>query len=67
MWAAALTVFCGWVQEVQAQATKSAGLGAAQVAGVQIGHIAHLAGALAGVLLVILLSRLPAPASDSTA
>lgn len=53
-------------QEVQAQAAKGSGWGAAQVAGVQVGHIAHLAGALAGVLLVAALSRLPAPPSANT-
>ena len=30
------------------------------VGGAQIGHLAHLAGAMVGVLLVFLLSRLPA-------
>lgn len=33
-----------------------------RVGGVQVGHVAHLAGAAAGVLLVLLLSRLPEPA-----
>ena len=33
-----------------------------RVGGMQVGHIAHLAGAAAGVLLVLLLSRLPEPA-----
>ena len=32
-----------------------------RVGGMQVGHIAHLAGAAAGVLLVLLLSRLPDP------
>jgi hypothetical protein len=36
--------------------------GGMRVGGVQVGHIAHLAGAAAGVLLVLLLSRLPDPA-----
>ena len=48
---------------MQAQAVKGSGWGAAQVAGVQVGHIAHLAGALAGVALVAALSRLPAAVS----
>lgn len=30
--------------------------------GMQVGHVAHLAGAAMGVLLVLLLSRLPEPA-----
>lgn len=29
------------------------------LAGVQVGHLAHLAGALVGVVLVLILSRLP--------
>ena len=45
------------VQEAHLQA---AGWGKASLpGGVQIGHIAHLAGALAGVILVVLLSRIP--------
>ncbi len=35
------------------------------VAGAQIGHIAHLGGALAGVAFVLLLSRLPAAADPA--
>ncbi|KAK9798160.1 hypothetical protein WJX73_002057 [Symbiochloris irregularis] len=53
------------IQEVQAQASKGVGLGAQQIAGVQVGHIAHIAGALAGVLLVLLLSRIPDPTGAS--
>ena len=38
----------------------SAGRGAAATLGsVQVGHVAHLAGAAVGVLLVLLLARLP--------
>ena len=33
--------------------------GSAVIAGHRVGHIAHLGGALAGVMLVYLLSRLP--------
>jgi membrane associated rhomboid family serine protease len=33
---------------------------------VQVGHIAHLGGALAGVLLVWLLSKLPDPDAKSS-
>ena len=33
--------------------------GSAVIAGHRVGHIAHLGGALAGVLLAYLLSRLP--------
>jgi membrane associated rhomboid family serine protease len=33
--------------------------GAALMGGMQVGHVAHLAGACVGVLLVLLLSRLP--------
>ncbi|KAL4859452.1 Rhomboid-like protein 11 [Chlorella vulgaris] len=36
--------------------------GGVTVGGMQVGHIAHLAGAAVGVLLVVLLSRLPAAA-----
>lgn len=54
-------------QEVQAQASKGVGLGAQQIAGVQVGHIAHLAGALVGVLLVVLLSRIPDPTAGDAA
>lgn len=32
--------------------------------GMQVGHVAHLAGAAVGVLLVVLLSRLPEPADS---
>ena len=40
---------------------QAAGWGKASLpGGVQIGHVAHLAGALAGVILVIILSRIPA-------
>ena len=53
------------MQEVQAQASQGAGVGARQVAGVQVGHVAHIAGALAGVLLVALLSRLPAAGAET--
>ena len=34
--------------------------GGTTIAGVQVGHIAHLGGAFAGVLLVYALSRIPA-------
>ena len=37
------------------------------VGGTQVAHIAHLGGALMGVLLVVILSRLPkAPPRDTT-
>ncbi|KAK9820008.1 hypothetical protein WJX72_005045 [[Myrmecia] bisecta] len=45
------------LQEVQAQAAISTGK---VIAGQQIGHLAHLGGALAGVIIVFMLSRLPA-------
>ncbi|KAF6257841.1 rhomboid-like protease [Scenedesmus sp. NREL 46B-D3] len=44
------------LQEAQAQAA-----GGLSIGGLQVGHIAHLGGALAGVLLVWLLSKLPDP------
>jgi membrane associated rhomboid family serine protease len=44
------------LQEASAQAA-----GGLRIGGMQVGHIAHLAGALAGVLLVWLLSKLPDP------
>jgi membrane associated rhomboid family serine protease len=55
--------FCGgnspW-QEAQAQAAVTSGKAGALIAGAQVSHIAHLMGALSGVLLVLLLTRLPA-------
>ena len=42
------------------QEASSMKAGSAVVAGHQVGHIAHLGGAFAGVLLVYSLSRLPA-------
>ena len=34
---------------------------AATIGGMQVGHVAHLAGAAVGVLLVLALARLPEP------
>lgn len=45
---------------LNAQETVSLKGGGTVIAGHHVGHIAHLAGALAGVLLVYCLSRLPA-------
>lgn len=39
----------------------AAGKGAT-LGGMQVSHVAHLAGAAVGVLLVLLISRLPEPA-----
>lgn len=36
-----------------------AGKGAASLGGAQVAHVAHLAGAVAGVMLVLAVSRLP--------
>eukprot|EP00775_Hariotina_reticulata_P012482 gene12482-12616_t len=44
------------LQEAKAQAA-----GGAVIAGLKVGHVAHLAGALAGVLLVWLLNKIPDP------
>jgi hypothetical protein len=56
----------GWAaQEVAAQTAIIRGAAGKTVAGVQIGHIAHLGGALAGVAFVLLLSRLPAAADPA--
>ena len=45
---------------VYPQETMSMKAGGAVIAGHRVGHIAHLAGAFVGVLLVWSLSRLPA-------
>ncbi len=52
-------------QEVTAQVAITGGAAATTIAGTQVGHIAHLGGALAGVMLMLLLSRLPAAADPS--
>lgn len=41
------------------QEVVSAQSGGAMIGGTKVGHVAHLGGALIGVLLVLLLSRLP--------
>eukprot|EP00884_Botryococcus_braunii_P003481 jgi/Botrbrau1/13133/Bobra.0187s0088.1 len=53
-------------QEIRAQSAVLAGKGAATVGGAQVAHVAHLAGALAGVLLVYIISRLPDPEGQQT-
>ena len=53
------------VQEVTAQAAISTGRAAQAIGGTQIGHMAHLGGALAGVLLIVALSRLPGAGDPS--
>ena len=47
--------------------TVSGKLGMKQLAagGIQVSHVAHLAGALAGVVLILMLSRLPAVSSKN--
>ncbi|PRW58478.1 Rhomboid protease [Chlorella sorokiniana] len=50
------------VQQVLSEFQMVASSTSMRVGGMQVGHIAHLAGAAAGVLLVLLLSRLPDPA-----
>ena len=42
-----------------AQEVQSAQAGGLSIGGAQVGHIAHLGGALMGVLLILALSRLP--------
>ena len=44
--------------QLKAEVQSQAGQGAALVGGVAVNHVAHLAGALSGVLLMILLSSL---------
>ncbi len=46
------------------QEVKSAQAGGLVIAGAQIGHIAHLGGALMGVLLILALSRIPDVKTD---
>lgn len=43
------------------QEVASAQGGGAMIAGTKVGHIAHLGGAMMGVLLILLLHRLPEP------
>ena len=58
-------VFSTISREVQAQAAVSLGRGAATVTSAgAVAHVAHIAGALAGVLLVALLARLPAAGEE---
>lgn len=52
-------------QEVSSQSAIMRGSAAATLGGHSIGHIAHLGGAAAGVLLVFALSRIPAPKAAS--
>ena len=44
---------------VRLQEVKSAQAGGLAIAGAKVGHVAHLGGALMGVLLILALSRLP--------
>lgn len=59
-------VILGWfvvrqvTQEVQAQVA-----GGTTIGGLQVGHLAHLGGALAGVLLVLALRSVPDPGPDA--
>lgn len=41
------------------QEAKHQAAGGLMIGGMAVGHVAHLAGALAGVLLVLAISRLP--------
>lgn len=50
------------VSQVINEAKMQFGTQGMTIAGAKVGHLAHLFGALAGVLLVFLLSRLPVPA-----
>ncbi len=43
------------------QEVVSARSGGAMIGASKVGHVAHLGGALVGVLLILLLSRLPDP------
>ena len=56
----------GWfaVRQVGAEVAAQAAGGSA-VGGVAVGHLAHLGGALAGVLLVTALRQLPGPGPDA--
>ena len=45
--------------QVHLQEVKSAQAGGLAIAGAKVGHVAHLGGALMGVLLILALSRLP--------
>ncbi len=53
-------MFCHDEQEVSSQSALMRGGAGATIGGHSIGHIAHLGGAAAGVLLVFALSRIPA-------
>lgn len=50
------------IQQVAGEVQQVAAGKAATIGGLQVGHVAHLAGAAAGVVLVALISRLPDPA-----
>ena len=46
------------------QEVKSAQAGGLVIAGAQVGHVAHLGGALMGVLLILALTRIPEVKAD---
>lgn len=54
------------VSQVINEAKMQFGTQGMTVAGAKVGHLAHLFGALAGVLLVFLLSRIPVPAEKKS-
>ena len=47
------------IPRVHLQEVRSAQAGGLAIAGAKVGHVAHLGGALMGVLLILALSRLP--------
>jgi membrane associated rhomboid family serine protease len=51
---------------IGAQEVHSAQAGGLSIGGAQVGHVAHLGGALMGVLLILALSRLPEVKSDKS-
>ena len=61
-----LDIFCAFMKGSKwaVQEVKSAQAGGLVIAGAQVGHIAHLGGALVGVLLVLALSRIPDVKAD---
>ena len=55
------------VRPVHANTTAAGKLGAGKMVagGVYVSHVAHLAGAFAGVVLIFMISRLPSVSSSS--
>ncbi|KAJ9532348.1 hypothetical protein QJQ45_010346 [Haematococcus lacustris] len=53
------------VQQVLGEVKAQLGGGSLMAGGLKVSHLAHLGGALAGVLLVALLTRVPAPPNST--